>query len=92
MRIFLSLAVALMLASGVAYGQTNDADESLFESEATVDEPSSDQVDIPLDDIGDDSSGLKDVETENVTEQTLCCQMSESERAGDDLCAEVSCP
>jgi hypothetical protein len=76
----------------MAYGQTNDADQGLFESEATVDEPSSDQVDIPLNDIDDDSSGLRDDETENVTEQTLCCQMSESERAGDDLCANVSCP
>jgi hypothetical protein len=92
MRILLPLTMALLLACGVAYGQTNDADEGLFESEATADEPDSDQVDIPLDDIGDDSSGLKDVETENVTEQTLCCQMSESERAGDDLCANVTCP
>jgi hypothetical protein len=92
MRILLPFTMILLFASGMAYGQTNDADQGLFESEATVDEPSSDQVDIPLNDIDDDSSGLRDVETENVTEQTLCCQMSESERAGDDLCANVSCP
>jgi hypothetical protein len=92
MRILLSLTVVLLLTSGLAYAQSEDADEGLFESEQTVDEPTDDQINIPLNDDGEESSGLKDVETEDVTEQTLCCQMSESERAGDDLCANVTCP
>jgi hypothetical protein len=91
MRALLSCAVVLLLASGVAFGQSDDDDQSLFESEATVDEPTDDQIDIPLGDSGDDSGALA-VETENVTEETLCCQMSESEREGDDLCQNVTCP
>jgi hypothetical protein len=92
MRTLLSLTVVLLLTSGLAYAQSDDADESLFESEATVDEPTDDQISIPLNGDGDESTGQEDVETENVTEQTLCCQMSESERVGDDLCADVTCP
>lgn len=102
MRFLISLTVVMLLTSGAAYAQSDDNDQSLFESESTVDEPTDDQVDIPLgDDDGDndsmtdpslDDTGVEDVETENVTEETLCCQMSESERAGNELCVNITCP
>jgi hypothetical protein len=88
MRLVLSTVLFLTLSSGVAYAQFEDNDEGLFESEAQVDEPTDDQLNI---DLGGDQ-GAKDVETEDVTEETLCCQMPESERVGDDLCADVTCP
>jgi hypothetical protein len=107
MRVLISLAVALLLASGAAYAQSIDNDQSLFENESTVDEPTDDQINIQLnngsdddtalgdaaiDDSGLGDSGAEDVETEDVTEETLCCQMSEAERAGNDLCTNVECP
>ena len=88
MRLVLSIVLFLTLASGVAYAQFDDNDQGLFENEATVDEPTDDQLNI---DLGGDQ-GAKDVETEDVTEETLCCQMPESQRASDELCADVTCP
>ena len=89
MRLLLLLAVVLTLAPGLAHAQYNDEEQGLFDEEPVTINPDEDQIDIPL---GDDSSGLKDVETEEVTEQTLCCQMPESERASDDLCTNIVCP
>ncbi len=89
MRFLLLLAVMMALSSGPVFAQYDDEAQGLFDEEPATINPDEDQIDIPL---GDDSSGLKDAETEEVTEQTLCCQMPESERAGDELCKDIVCP
>lgn len=88
MRLLVSLLIVLMLAPGVVHAQYDDPDADLLDIEPGTVDPDSDQIDIPL---GDDS-GAKDAETEQVTEETLCCQMPDDVREADELCANVECP